>query len=180
MRGVLPIILWLLAASCCLAQEQEIKLSNILERNMADIKSGKASPLTNKAFQSSTTMDLKKSGDEKMSYRDRKKGFGSDPFTTRSFFGLKNPWFGKKVFKSDAAGPWSKTSVTDANEKYKVETAKTDAFAQSKKKVNTSSQVVESKPFLGKGAVQGALDAENPKKKDLSIDDVREILNKNH
>lgn len=175
MRAVLAISLWLLAVALCPAQEQEKKLSNILERNMKNYREGMSSPLNGKAFEGNGELQIKKSKDEKSSFGGTKK-FGASTYTTRSFFGLKNPWFGKKVVKTDEASLWSKSLVANADKKFAVDAASVREFSQSKKSLEDTNHIVEKKTFVAEGKAQGALDQAKPQ---LTIDEVREILNKN-
>ncbi len=180
MRGLFTITLWMLAMAFCYGQQQEESITSRLKLQMDDYRNGKASPLNGKAFEGSGTMQLKSSGTEKASsFNGSKKFGGSDSFTTRSFLGLKNPWFGKKVYASDSASLWSKSLVGNADKKYAVSTAPEKGYKDAKKAAQKSNSEVEQKPFLARGAAQGALD-EAKSKKDLTIDDVRSILNKNH
>jgi len=177
MRVLPTIFLWLLVVALCPAQEQEKKLSNILERNMKNYREGLSSPLNGKAFEGTADVKIKKSKDETTSFFAGKKQFGSDSYTTRSFFGLKNPWFGKKVMKTDEASLWSKSLVGNADKKFAVDAASIREFPQAKKSAQGTNHIVEKKTFVAEGKAQGALDQTKPQ---LTIDEVREILNKNH
>lgn len=131
-------------------------------------------PEANKKFQGKSDLKVKEASETTGSFKT--KSFGSESFVTRSFFSIKNPWFGKKVYdtKDD---DWSKTTLADSKNTYKVETAQTREFAQSKKGAAITDVPVATKSTTVQGKAQGALD---DTKKNLSIDEVREILNKNH
>ena len=102
---------------------------------------------------------------------------------TRSFFGLKNPWFGRKVFDT------ASSSLTSRTAKEAQEQFKTDAFAVkqfdkgTKEDLRDSSATVptadQPRPYLVPGKTQQGLDKFTQNlKKDLTIDDVRDLLNK--
>jgi len=178
MRGLLTITFSILAMVVCHGQQQEQSINQRLKLQMDDYRNGKESPMNSKAFAGNSTLNIKGSQTEKASaYLGAKKFGGSDSFTTRDFFGLKNPWFGKKVYNSDAASLWSKSLVANADKKFAVSATSEKAYKDATKQAQKSTPVVEQKPFIPRGAAQGALDKAN---KDLSIDDVRSILNKNH
>jgi hypothetical protein len=156
------------------AQQQEKTLMERLDSTQKRWNEGMSSPLNGKKFEG--TGDLKiKTSDVGGAYRGSK-GYGSDSYTTRSFFGLKNPWFGKKVMKTDSANLWSKSLVANADKKFAVDAASIREFPQAKKSAQGTNHIVEKKTFIVEGKAQGSLDQT---KQQLTIDEVREILNKN-
>jgi hypothetical protein len=177
MRVLLTTSLWLMMMAFCYGQQQEQTLKERIDSTMDKWNAGMSSPLNGKKFNGSGSFEIKSSSDQKGSFFGGKKKFGSDSFVTREFWGLKNPWFGKKVFATENAGLWSKSLIANADTKYSVKSEPIKGFSSSKKKVDVSTEVVETKTFIPKPAAQGALDATKPQ---LSINEVREILNKNH
>lgn len=177
MRAIFTIFFWLLAAVVCLAQQQEKTLMDRLDASQKNWNAGMSSPLNGKKFEGTADLKIKKSKDETSSFFGGKKQFGSDSYTTRSFFGLKNPWFGKKVMKTDEASLWSKSLVANADKKFAVDAASIREFPQAKKSAQGTNHIVEKKTFVAEGKAQGALNQTKPQ---LTIDEVREILNKNH
>ena len=98
----------------------------------------------------------------------------------RSFLGLKNPWFGKKIYESNQASIWSKTLITNAGAEFPVKAAKTERFYQADKKVSRREEPVKTSTYLGRGSSQGRLDQISEKiDKNMTVEQVREILNKN-
>jgi len=179
MRGVLTITFSLLAMAFCYGQQQEQSINQRLKLQMDDYRNGKSSPMNSKAFVGSSSLNIKGSQTEKASaYLGAKKFGGADSFTTRSFFGLKNPWFGKKVYSADSASLLSKSLVANADKKYEVSTTPEKAYKDAKKQAQKSTPVVGQREFIPEGSAQGALDQAKANK-NLSIDDVRSILNKN-
>jgi hypothetical protein len=98
-------------------------------------------------------------------------------FGTRSFFGLKNPWFGKKVVETDKASVWSKTEVANANRKFPMEAAEMRSFYQADKKAAERAQPILTRSTEMEGKSQGFMDSVS-QQKNLTVEQVRELLNK--
>lgn len=99
---------------------------------------------------------------------------------TRSFLGIKNPWIGATTFRAEKAGDGTK-SLAESGKKYQTETAEIKKAADAGKKMNLGGDVVPVKPWLGKGGSQGSMDIVTEKiKKEMTVEEVRELLNKNH
>lgn len=95
---------------------------------------------------------------------------------TRSFFGIKNPWFGKRTFETGQAA-----MVRDAgiSREFATRGARTREFAAAEQSANLGESKTPVRPFLVRGEAQGALDGISDKvKKEMTIDEVRELLNK--
>ncbi len=111
------------------------------------------------------------------------KGAEVKTFETRSFFGVKNPWFGKKVFDTYASRA-TERSATDSSKQFQ-----TDAFAvrdydkSSKKDLADAGTALPSgaqpRPYLVAPKAEGGISRFTQNlQKDLTIDDVRDLLNK--
>lgn len=177
MRHHLPIILWLLTCVCGLAQQQEKKL---MDRLMGAPDMSQHNPMDGKAFNGGGTMDFSKktAAQTTFVYNEKMK---PQSYTTRSFFGLKNPWFGKKIESADAS-LWSKTIVENADRKYALDDkVKTTQFAKTDRTAYLGNSVVAQPQFVPKSGTQGAMDQINSQlqKKNMTIDQVRDLLNKN-
>lgn len=97
---------------------------------------------------------------------------------TRSFFGIKNPWFGNKIFPADAAPIASSGNSSLAARVFPVANATVTESALASKKMNGSDRVVSTREYAGKGGAQGGLDQITDKvHREMTIDDVRELLN---
>jgi hypothetical protein len=67
----------------------------------------------------------------------------------------------------------------DPSKSYDVKQASTATYVAASKKANSSKTEVPQKPFLVQGGAQGAMQQISDKvKKEMTIDDVRELLNK--
>lgn len=102
----------------------------------------------------------------------------ADKFATRSFFGIKNPWFGRKTVGTDKASLWSKTGVANADKKYAVDATDTREFYQADKKAGERLEPVPTASLKMEGKAQGMLDSISSQKT-LTVEQVRELLNKN-
>lgn len=195
MRVAAPIFVWFAALACCCAQdytqsEMYKRWDTTRNKAMAAVNAystgdkkykndpSLAAAESNKQFEGGTLkLDKKVQGvnsfgmDQKYSPQGYK--------ATRSFFGIKNPWFGSKTFSVDQANEGSK-SLYDGGKKFKTDAANVKQAGDADKTMNTSNEVVELKPWLGNGNRQGSLSLVADKiKKELTVEEVRELLNKN-
>lgn len=175
----LSILLCLLAWGTSLAQQQETGLS---QRMNAKWDMSQKNIMDGKPFYMGGTLDYAKktsSAPTAFLYDQKTR---TDGYTTRSFFGIKNPWIGTKIYEAKPASLWSKTLVENADRKYTTaEVMKTDSYAKSGQKANLGNSVTLTPEFIPKSGTPGAMDQINGqlKKKNMTIDQVRELLNKN-
>jgi hypothetical protein len=98
---------------------------------------------------------------------------------TRSFLGIKNPWFGNRVFETKTAALSKSGGLGKLDAAYPVRDALTREFPSSEKQANLGNSTVPVRPFLVRGESQGALEQLSTKiNKEMTIDDIRELLNK--
>lgn len=99
-------------------------------------------------------------------------------YTTRSFLGIRNPWFGNKVYQTKAGRELTKYVLHDkAFDSRRVDTRMApDAELQSPQ----DGQAASTRGFLGRGKSQAILDAAHPSSGPLTLDEVRDLLNRNH
>lgn len=181
MTGSLPVtifVVFLLAAFApVFGQQQEKKLMDRI--NSPDRQ--QASIFQNKLFLSSNGVNVGKT-----SYADTSffgaKSYNSKTFLgERSFLGIKNPWFGNKVFGSNGADISKKTVFFDSQKSFAVSQTSITGYSNANKDAYLASADVPVRSFLNKGAKQNEFDDISAKtKKELTIDEVREMLNKNH
>lgn len=134
-----------------------------------------ANPLSSKKFEGTGDLDLKKDSGNLKSFETKK--FSDSKFETRSFLGIKNPWFGNKVYDTGKKDQWAKDALNGKDNKFSVEQAVVKGYEPGKKEAVLNGGTVETKTFAERGKAQGALT--DDQRKNLTIDDVREILNKN-
>lgn len=99
-------------------------------------------------------------------------------FTTRSFLGIRNPWFGRKVHATSAVpglNPYVLGDRSYAVREVPVRAAQAADTASSYE--GRSGEEV--RPFLGRGKSQESLNVQHPSGTALTIDEVRELLNRN-
>jgi hypothetical protein len=168
----------LLASSASLfGQQQEKKLMDRI--NSPDRQ--QASIFQNKLFASSSGINLAKTSYADTTYSGTKSSNAKTFPGLRSFLGIKNPWFGNKIFVSRSADISAKTGFLNGQKSFAVSQAPTAGYANANKDPSLISADVPVRPFLSKGATQGQFDEISAKtKKELTINEVREMLNKNH
>lgn len=98
-------------------------------------------------------------------------------FRTRSFLGIRNPWFGKMVYQTKAARELTRYVLSD--KAFASRTVDAGPAPDAARASSEGDRAVDTRQFLGRGKAQGALDAAHPSAKALSLDDVREVLNRN-
>lgn len=167
-----------LVAGVLCAQEQERTLAQRL--NYIPMKPGEgwANPLADKQFNKASIVptDAKvKSG----TYSGEKDFDAGSYSNTRSFFGIKNPWFGRKVFKTSQDNLTTKYELKATEKQFLTDPARVKSFSETNRvPVDSMEGPTETRPFLVQGKSQKALDQQS-NQKELTIDEVRKILNKN-
>lgn len=187
MRPVVSIFILLALLACARAQEQESGMMSRLESSRAGALDAMnnpkkkhpelASSLMNKSFAANNKSLANRTAGTGTFKVDKKMAAGGQ-YTTRSFLGIKNPWFGAKVVTPKKADLWTKSALVNTDTKFATKTAGVKDFAGVDKKLMNRDEVSETRPFLGKGNAQGALDLETAKAKNMTIDQVRDLLNK--
>ena len=189
-RLFLPACLLAMTVAGAFAQEQEQGLLDRIDakRRLAiQSMDGKSkpnpeltSPLANQNFQASSakvkTFDTVPFGGVKNA--------SVKTFETRSFLGLKNPWFGKKVFDTYASAASGRTA-REANQDYQTQAFAVREYEKAKKQDLAASTELASaaqpRPYLVAPKAPGSVDRMTQNlQKELSIDDVRDLLNKGH
>ena len=155
------------------AQEQERKLIERIQRPDMEL----SNPMQNKAFTGGGGVQIRDAAIARP-YAGTKAA-GSKEFATRSFFGIKNPWFGNRTYESQEAALMARGGPSKLNEPYPVADARVRGFPAAGKQAALGDSTVPLRPFLGRGGAQGSLDQIADKvKKEMTIDEVRELLNK--
>ena len=154
------------------SQTQEVKLvDRIMNPNMA-----LANPMRDKAFSGTSAVALRSSPATGQTFYGVKDATVKD-FSTRSFLGLKNPWFGSRIFSTKAEALASAYDVKKAAFNKSVETT---GYYGATKDPNLGSPVVPLTTYVLAPAAQGTMSRISDKVTEkMTIDDVRELLNKN-
>lgn len=136
------------------------------------------SQFQSKSYTGSSGTKFKSSPLSEKSYGANESPLTKEFSGSRSFLGIKNPWFGQRIFAAKPATLISRTGF-DPSKSYDVQRASTATYVAASKKANSSKTEVLPKPFLVQGGAQGAMQQISDKvKKEMTIDDVRELLNK--
>jgi hypothetical protein len=99
-------------------------------------------------------------------------------FATRKFLGIRNPWFGRKVYETEAARELTRYVLSDkAFASRAVEPKAAPEEGRSAPRVDGA---IDTRQFLGRGKSQGSLNNTYAQGgAPLSLDEVRELLNRN-
>jgi hypothetical protein len=154
------------------SQTQEAKLiDRIMKPNME-----LGSSLRSKSFSGTSAVPLRASPVAGQAFYGVKEASIKD-FSTRSFLGLKNPWFGSKVFAAKDAASISAYDVKQAGFHKAADAA---GFYGATKGADFGSPVVPVTTFVPAPAAQGGVSRISDKiNNKMTIDEVRDILNKN-
>lgn len=105
------------------------------------------------------------------------KSASTKEFRTRVFFGIRNPWFGKKVYETQAARELTRYVLSD--KAFASRAVEPKAARDAKKRAAGVDGSVDARDFLARGKSQGSLNNAHSTGPALSIDEVRELLNRN-
>jgi hypothetical protein len=170
------VLAWCLSGACCLAQQDEKKL---LERVLAKPDMSQINPMNGKKFDSGGFL-MKKAAAGSSSYSYTQKASAEKYQNVRSFLGIKNPWIGRKVYEPSQASTWSKTLIRNKDTAYPVESVSAGKFHEAERKASRREQPFRTSTHLAQGSAQGRLDQLSEQiDKNMTIEQVREILNKN-
>lgn len=96
----------------------------------------------------------------------------------RSFFGIKNPWFGEKVFDTGGAALLSGGMADSMVRGFDTRSASTAEYRDSGREASIDGDGVALREFIVRGKAQGAMDSITESiHQEMTIDDVRELLN---
>jgi len=158
-----------------MAQTQE----RTLEERLKHPDRQRIPPYQNKSFIGGGLLAMRSSPTADRKFYDAKAANLKEFSFTRSFLGLKNPWIGNQVYDTKNAAVWSRAIMRDADNNVTVRKAEAGASSDATKTVNLGSPVVPVRPFVPAPASQGAVSQITDKiKKNMSIDDIRDLLNK--
>jgi hypothetical protein len=155
-----------------ISQTQEAKLvDRIMRPDM-----GLGNPMRNKNFEGTAAVPLRASPAAGRAFSGVRDASVKD-FSTRSFFGLKNPWFGGKVFAAKAAAQMSLYDVKQAGFN---KTAVAAGFYGATNAASFGSPVVPVPTYVPAPAAPGSVSRISDKiNEKMTIDEVRDLLNKN-
>lgn len=136
-------------------------------------------PLQTKSFAEGSSVALRQASESKDSYAGVRDATLKDFAYTRSFFGIKNPWFGGKVYDTKNASLLTKSALLNADREVPVKKAEAAGYYDATKAAYFGSPVVPVREFIPSPAAQGAVSGITEKITDkMTIDEVRELLNK--
>ena len=156
------------------SQTQEVKLvDRIMKPNME-----LGNSMQGKSFSETSAVKLRNSPAASHEFYGIKDAMTKEFPFTRSFLGLKNPWFGGKVYTTKETAMLSKYDVQKAGAGFDKSTDVSGYYA-SKKGASLGSPVVPLSTFVPSPGAPGAVSKISEKiKEKMTIDEVRELLNK--
>jgi len=156
------------------AQQQEKKLLERIQRPNMEL----GSTLQSKSYQGASGPKIQAYPVSDKTYGTSQSGNMKEFQASRSFFGIKNPWFGQLTYEAKPAS-LSPRGGAELSKSYSVNPAAVTSYAASTRSANSSKPQVPLQPFLVPGEAQGAMQQISDRvKKEMTIDDVRELLNK--
>lgn len=173
MKRLLPIILACFAAGgLCSAQ-------NLAERSQSYDMS-RINDMQDRKFEGGGSLKIKAA----QGWSKNAQGSGTfetgDYEYTRSFLGIKNPWIGGKVLKTKPANLSNNLTLKNLEKEVATEDASMERKAVGTSKSAPTPGIVPVKTYEARGSAQGALNKENEGvNKEMSVEELREILNKN-
>lgn len=180
MFRLIRISLLCLAPALAHAQMSYDKLTEEIE-NTKNTPKPMVAAMNTKTFQSGGNMGIRPATISEDKFKYESKGLTSTFRTSRSFLGIKNPWIGKSVYNSKTAPVWTKSLIENSNKSFATNgDMQVKGFEGSKKAAFTPNNTAVTKTSAAtiQGTAQGAVLSERAKK-EMSVEEVRELLNKN-
>jgi len=158
-------------AGTAAAQEQEQRM---MERIM-NPERDRANPMGAKAFASKPFEGREFSGTGEYT---GVKSARTKEYATREFLGIRNPWFGKKVYATEAAREVNRYLLADKD--YASRPVETQAVRDGNRSayLRDATSRDNSREFVARGKAQGSINAVNPSGGPMTIEEVRELLNR--
>lgn len=133
-----------------------------------------------KKFEDGSKLGIQKEARLKTAYDGNKSFDEMVKKETRSFLGIKNPWFGKKIFVTQDAFLNKENALGKKQSPFATKDATTKEFFDADKAMDTRSDPMPRPQVVPKGTAQGSIDSmEGTAAKKMTIEQVRELLNKN-
>lgn len=175
-NAIAPVLLAVLTAPAFLgAQQQERTLLDRIHRPNMEL----TNPMQAKSFGGGGGLKIQESPMGRSAFGGAKSASLKEFSGTRSFFGIKNPWFGNRVFETKNAALSAAGGLAKLGSAFPVKDAATRGFAASGKSAPMDSEGYKVRPYLVRGKAQGSLDQLSDRiHKEMTIDDIRELLNK--
>jgi hypothetical protein len=156
------------------AQQQEKKLLERINRPYMEL----GSHLQSKSYQGAAGLKIQGSPVSDKTFETPQSRNMKEFQGSRSFLGIKNPWFGQLTYDAKPAS-LSPRGGAEVSKSYSVKPAAVTSYAASSRSANSAKPQVPLQPFVVQGEAQGAMQQISDRvKKEMTIDDVRELLNK--
>lgn len=137
-------------------------------------KTDKANPMGDKGFKAAPFASSEFRGAREYG---GVKSAATKEYGTRKFFGIRNPWFGKRVYETRAAQELTRYVLSDKS--FASRAVEPKAARDAGKRAAGVDGAVDTRDFLARGKSQGSLNNTYSSGPALSLDEVRELLNRN-
>lgn len=155
------------------AQQQERKLLERIQR--PDMTLG--NPLQNKLFASEGRFGMKNAAFASKNFETGSANLGREALATRSFFGIRNPWLGRREFATQSFT--TEKSGFLSKRPFSVRSFAARPYISAGRGSEWGGKSVPVKAHTPAPAAPGAVQKLSERiSKDLTIDEVRELLNK--
>lgn len=134
-----------------------------------------ANPMGNKAY--SSTAFTAREFQSSRAYAGVRDAPRQQEFGTRSFLGIRNPWFGKKVYETRAARDLTRYVLSD--KAFASRAIEPTAAPEARRAVPVAAGRTYDRDYVVNGRSQAAISAQHSGGAPLSLDEVRELLNRN-
>lgn len=153
-----------------LAQEQEQAMMDRIMNPNRD----RANPMGEKAFKGTPFAAREYGGPREYG---GVKSASTKEFSTRKFFGIRNPWFGKRVYETRAGRELTRYVLSD--KAYASRGVEAKPAREGGKRAAAVDGAVDTRDFLARGKSQNSLNDTHSSGPALSLEEVRELLNRN-
>jgi len=157
-------------AASAMAQQQESRMNQILNQEPSGIIVEK-----DRTFYGGKSFGGVSNARTKEFYYNARYTPGA--FQTKEFANARPWWKGGTLFQTKSANTSTRYLANDKNKKAEVKTARTSTARESGENFDTAAY--DTDPFRAKGKRQSQLDEERKAMTPMTIDEVREMLNKN-
>ena len=173
MKTILIVTVFLASLVPAFAQTQEAKLLDRIQKPNMEL----GNPMQSKSFSGTSSVPIRASPQAQEGFYGVKDANTKAFPLTRSFLGLKNPWFGEKVYSTKETAAISSYDVKRAAASDK--TTEVDGYYKATQAASLGSPVVPLTTFVPEPAAGGAVSRISDKiNQKMTIDEVRELLNK--
>ena len=159
----------------CAASSGQVEVPSGFESlRLRPLQEQKTSSYQNESYRSQKSFEIKPSSSQLFS----SSAVSSSSYPTRSFLGIKNPWFGKKVFFDNSETPWQRVKTSLGKKVFLTRAYPCTSNLQAIPSRTLATSSYPAKRFYPDANAQGGLDDDIQRalQKAKSPEEVRTIL----